>query len=224
MATNLKRRWQLGKVRPGDGSPLPDYRLWHLFSRSVFFLELVDKGGRPLAYAVDVRPWADPKSRREHEAGGKSPAALYRDGVQVARSNLPATFPVEGGVVEVAASMAGLKRLRFVDDGGGELPLRPHPRSHEGRRARLARTRPRLSAGIGAVSLVTLLVALTLMLVQLAATLSEIPPVADNLGVFTSPVTLPVWGNVGLGLLAAFAGTERATRLRHHWLLDSAVS
>jgi hypothetical protein len=40
---------------------------------------------------------------------------------------------------------------------------------------------------------------------------------------FTSPVHLPGWLNFGLGLGAAAASTERALRLRHNWLLDSAV-
>lgn len=49
MVKKLRRRCQLGKVRPGDGSTL-----------------------------------ADAKTKKQHHAAtGRSPAALYRDGVQV---------------------------------------------------------------------------------------------------------------------------------------------
>ena len=46
------------------------------------------------------------------------------------------------------------------------------------------------------------------------------PPVAAAVGVFESPVHLPIWLNIALGVAAALASTERALRLRYHWLLD----
>jgi hypothetical protein len=223
MATKLRRTWQLSRVREGDGSALPPYRLWQLFSRSL--LHLGPRPEDPHRYSLDVRVTADPKSRKEHEAGtGKSPAALYRDGVQVHRSNLPATFPVPGGVIEVATSMAGVKRARFLGDDGTEQALEPDPRSQEGRRARLAVRRPAVSAALGAASFVVLLAALALALLQGAETLTAVPPVAERLGAFDSPVDLPAWGNgvvLGAALLAAL---ERASRMRYHWLLDSVAS
>ena len=224
MIGDLGRRWRLGRVRPGDGSALGAYRWWQLLSRSVFHLELVESPGRVHTYAVDVRHAADAQSRREHEDGGRrSPAALYRDGFQVARSNLPAAFPVPGGVVEVATSGFGLKRIRYVGDDGRVLPLRPDPRSTEGRRAAYERRHPTASRVLGAVSLVVLLPVLVLTLLQLAATLSEVPPVAEHLGTFAAPVDLPAWANGVLLALGVVAATERATRLRYHWLLDGAV-
>jgi hypothetical protein len=224
MFGELRKRWQVGRVRPGDGSALGTYRWWQLLSRSVFHLELFESAGSAHTYSVDVRHAADAQSRAEHEDGSRrSPAALYRDGFQVARSNLPAAFPVPGGVVEVASSAFGLKRIRYVGDDGRVLPLRPDRRSTEGRRAAYERRHPTASRVLGAVSLVVLLPVMALMLLQLAATLSEVPPVAESLGTFVSPVELPTWGNgvlLGIGVLAA---TERATRLRYHWLLDGSV-
>ncbi|UOZ03041.1 hypothetical protein [Amycolatopsis sp. WQ 127309] len=220
-AKKLGRRFRLGRVRPGDGSALRDYRPWQLFSRSLFFLDLADSH----AYAVDVRYLADAKSRRQHERGaGKSPAALYRDGVQVARSNLPATFPVPGGVIEVATSAFGLKRLRFVADDGTEHALRPHRRSQEGLRARFGQRYPRASAVVGAVSLVVLLVALAVSLLHGAEALTRIPLVAEHVGAFTSPIHLPTWAKIAMGGAGILAGVERASRLRFNRLIDSVAS
>ncbi|WP_283205436.1 MULTISPECIES: hypothetical protein [unclassified Gordonia (in: high G+C Gram-positive bacteria)] len=41
---------------------------------------------------------------------------------------------------------------------------------------------------------------------------------------FTSPVGLPLWLNVPLGIGAAAGSLERALRLHHHWLLDTVGS
>lgn len=224
MVKNLKRRWQLGKVVPGDGSALSDYRFWHLFSRSVFFLDLPEEGSNH-EYAVDVRIMTDAKSKKEQEEGkGKSPAALYRDGAQVSRSNLPTTFPLPGGVIEVAVTGFGLKRMHYVTEDGSEQMLRPHRRSQEGLRARLAQRHPRASVAIGVVTLIILTVALTIGLLQGLQIVTEIPPVAERVGTFSSPIHLPAWANVTMAVAAFLSGLERATRLRHNWLIDSAAT
>ncbi|GAB3735253.1 hypothetical protein GCM10027598_61290 [Amycolatopsis oliviviridis] len=222
---NLKRRWQLGKVRPGDGSPLPEYRLWQLFSRSVLFLDLVTPSGETHVYAVDVRHMADAKSKKEHEnAVGKSPAALYRDGVQIHRSNLPTSFPVPGGVIEVATSAFGMKRIHFVTEDGTERALRPHDRSQEGLRARFGRRFPRTSAVVGAVTLLVLLTALVISLMHGIEAVTRVPAIAEHVGRFVSPVDLPTWGNVVLTVAGALSAVERATRLRFNRLLDTVAS
>ncbi|MGW4798552.1 hypothetical protein ACWEPC_39655 [Nonomuraea sp. NPDC004297] len=46
-------------------------------------------------------------------------------------------------------------------------------------------------------------------------------PIAENLGTFASPIHLPRWLNISLAFGAALASTERALRLRYHWLLDA---
>lgn len=53
--------------------------------------------------------------------------------------------------------------------------------------------------------------------------ISSIPPVAERVGTFDSPVALPAWFNIGLTVAALLASTERALRLRYHWLLDGGL-
>jgi hypothetical protein len=224
MPTKFRQSWQLSRVRDGDGTPLAPYRFWHLFSRSVFHLDLDEHDG-PHHYTLDLRLAADPRSAKEHEAGtGKPPAALYRDGRQLYRANLPTTFPVPGGVVEVATSMAGVRRAAYVATDGAERHLEPDPRSTEGRRARFDENHPGAGTTLGVVSLVVLLVALVLAVLQGIESVTAIPPVAERVGTFDSPVDLPGWAN-GIMLGAAIAaGIERATRMRYHWLIDSVAS
>lgn len=225
MVNKLKIRWQLAKVRAGDGSPLRDYHLWQLFARSVFFLELADHDGISHSYAVDVRHLADAKTRQQHDNGeGKAPAALYRNGVQVSRSNVPTAFPVPGGVIEVATTAFGLKRMHFVSEAGVERALRPHPRSQEGLRARLGQRYPRASAVIGAAAVVILVVALAVNLLHGAEVLTHSPAIAEKVGTFTSPIHLPTWANTTLITAGALAALERATRLRHNRFLDTLTS
>ncbi|MFG3335274.1 hypothetical protein ACGFZZ_25100 [Streptomyces tendae] len=61
-----------------------------------------------------------------------------------------------------------------------------------------------------------------LNLLQLAEPVSRIPPVAQRVGTFESPVHLPVWLNLALGVMAVLASMERALRLRYSSLLDMA--
>ncbi|MBK1786664.1 hypothetical protein [Prauserella cavernicola] len=225
MVKKFKRQWQLGKVRSGDGSALAEFRLWQLFARSLFFLELPGPAQDRHLFAVDVRFMADAKSRKQHENGeGKSPAALYRDGVQVARSNLPATFPVPGGVIEVAASSFGLKRMRFVREDGTEEALRPHPRSQEARRARFEQRHPVASSVVGAIAIAILLVALAGVIMEGIEAITKVPVIAEHVGRFTMPIDLPLWATIALVIAGVVAATERATRLKYHWLLDAAAS
>jgi hypothetical protein len=224
MATKFRQSWQLSRVRDGDGTPLAPYRLWQLFSRSVFHLDLREHDGTH-RYTLDVRLMADPRSAKEHEAGtGKPPAALYRDGRQLYRANLPTTFPLPGGVVQVATSMAGVRRATYVAHDGTERRLEPDPRSTEGRRARFDERHHGTSALLGVLSLVVLLVALALAALQGAETLTAIPPVAERVGTFDSPVDLPGWANGVMIGAAVAAGVERASRMRYHWLIDSVAS
>jgi hypothetical protein len=225
MVNKLKRRWQLAKVRAGDGSPLRDYRLWQLFARSLFFLELADHDGISHTYAVDVRYLADAKTRKQHDNGeGKAPAALYRNGVQMSRSNVPTAFPVPGGVIEVATTAFGLKRMHFVSETGAERALRPHPRSQEGLRARFGQRFPRASALIGAAAVVILVVALVVNLLQGVEVLTHSPVMAEKVGTFTSPIHPPTWANATLIVAGTLSALERATRLRHNRFLDAVTS
>lgn len=212
MLKEFRRRRRIARVRPGDGSALQDYRFWQLFSRSLFVLD--HPGGSGHVFEVDVRLTADSTTTT-------SPASLYRDGVQVARANVPVAFPVPGGVVEVATSPYGVKRIHYVAEDGREQVLRPHPRSQEGLRARFAERFPRASALVGAVAVAVILVGLAVTIPQGVETLTRIPLVAEHVGTFTSPISLAAWANTTLLVAGVLASLERAVSLRHHWLLDT---
>lgn len=210
------RNWRAARrVKPGDGRPLKPFRWWQLLGRSLLYLRLPGDDGRKLVYAVDVR-------HSGNASTGEVEANLYLDGVLHAVSKLPAAFPVPGGVVQVAVSTFGLKRCHFVADDGAERMLEPDPRSAEGRRAQLDRAHPSLSRAVGAIAVGVLAVSVALLVPQLLEYASRIPPIAENFGVFASPVQLSFWANVAITAAAAVASTDRALRIRYHWLLDGA--
>jgi len=99
-----KRRRAARRVRPGTGRALKPFRWWQPTNRALFHLELPVEG-RTVEYSVDVRHW-----QQFTTEDGRGKAHLYRDGRHHAQSELPAVFPVEGGVIEVDASEYGLKR------------------------------------------------------------------------------------------------------------------
>ncbi|MFW6597044.1 hypothetical protein ACQBAU_06060 [Propionibacteriaceae bacterium Y2011] len=206
-------RQRAGKrVAPGDGRPLKPFRWWQQFGRALLHLPPAAPGTS--TYSVDVRHWGN-------QGSGDVKAHLYRDGRLAAESKLPARFRVESGVIEVTMSQFGLKRCHHVGDDGSTVQLTPDPRSAEGRRARLQRNHPALSRGIGITSVLMLVIGIALLALQLAETVTQVPPVAAQVGRFTSPVQLPAWLNVTLAVGAALASTERALRLRFNWALDT---
>lgn len=218
MFKESRRRRAAQRVKPGNGHPLKRFRWWQPLSRALFYLPLTDGDGRQLVYAVDVS-----YVQRAMSDDGKGKAHLYLDGRHHAESKLPAVFPVQGGVIEVAPTAFGLKRCHYVTDQGAEYQLVPDESSAEGRRARLDREHPVLSSWVGFFALVLLVIPALLLIPQLVEVAFEIPPVAERFGTFTSPVHLPGWLNFALTLGAAAASTERALRLRYNWLLDSAA-
>ena len=268
---NWRRKRRLKKVRPGDGSALEHYRLWQVFTRSLFYMDLP----RPNAlaqndattavmqhsYAVEVNFFADDvtdyslgqvlddvgdgignlvglskshepedeshepederRGRNKAEPGKlpRAPVAVYRDGRQIHRSNLPAAFQVPGGVIEVEASLFGLTRMHYVRDGA-ELVLQPDGHSLEGLRARFGRKFPVLSRVIGAVAVVILLAGLVVGAPQLLELVTGWDVIAQRVGTFTSPINLPDWANTILFTAGVAAAIERALTLRNHWLID----
>ena len=215
MASESRRRRAARRAKPGDGHSLQRYRWWQPFSRSLLHLRLAGPEGRVETWSVDLRLGGD--------ENGVVRAKLYRDGVNQATSKLPAAFAVPGGMIEVATSGYGLKRAHFVGDDGTERQLSPDPASAEGRRARLHRRAPGLSRAIGGVSIVVLVVALVLGVPQLVEQITQIPPIAEAIGTFESPIHLPPWANISLVVGALAASTERALRLRYNWLLDGGL-
>lgn len=199
------------KVKPGDGKALHPFRSWHALWRSLFHLDIVVPGGTVAdRYAVEVNyfDWDD----ETH---------LYRNGKRVATAALPASFPVPGGRIEVAATTFGLKRMHFVGEDGTERQLRPDPRTAEAWRARLDRNAPRLSRAISVASVLVLVVSLVLLVPQVIEWITSIPWVAAGVGTFESPIALPEWLSTALVVAGFAAAVERALRLRYHWLLDA---
>ncbi len=213
--SDWKRRRAARRVKAGDGHPLQPYRWWQPLSRALLHIDLPDEDGEMHAWSVDVRLWGDDD--------GEVLAQLYRDGRHHAQSTLPATFSVPGGAIEVVTSQFGLKRCHFVAADGSERQLAPDPASAEGRRARLERRHPFVGRAIGLTSIVVLLIAVVLGIPQIVDQVSHIPPVAEHLGTFTSPFVLPAWLNIALLVATLVASTERALRLRNHWLLDGGL-
>ncbi|WP_328411895.1 hypothetical protein OG542_17250 [Streptomyces violaceus] len=216
MLKDVRRRRAARRVRPGDGRALKRFRWWQLPFRALFSLPLTHEDGRQTVYTVDVR-------HGQNQSSGKVTADLYLDGRHHAESRLPAAFPVRGGTVEVAMSAFGLKRCHYVTAEGTEFPLVPDPRSAEGRRAHLDRAHPALSRAISFLSATVLLVALALLVPQILGPVTQVDAVAQHIGTFTSPVRLPQWLNITIGIATAAASTERALRLRHNRLLDGAA-
>lgn len=203
------------RLKPGDGRELQRFRWWQLPIRSLFWFRPTGADARARIYAVDVRHGAqldDSKVR----------ARLYVNGRHELESKLPASFPVDGGAIEVEMSAYGIRRCHYVPVSGTPQQLTPDPASAEGRRARLEAERPRLSRGIGVVSILMLVIGVGLNLLQLAEPISQIPPIAESTGTFTSPIRLPLWLNIALGAGAVLASMERALRLRYTPLLDLA--
>ncbi|APX31450.1 hypothetical protein BH708_00450 [Brachybacterium sp. P6-10-X1] len=215
MFQQWRRRRAVKRIEPGDGSALRRFRWWQLLGRSMFHLDRPVPVEGPVRYTVDVRQW-------KTDENGTVMVHLYRDGLQHAVARAPALFPVEGGTIEVAASSFGLKRCHVVADDGTEHQLTPDPRSAEGRRARFEERRPVLSRVVGAVSIVALLVGVALLLQEIAVPILRIPPIAERIGTVEPLFRLPLWLTISLALAAALASTERALRLRYHWLLDAA--
>lgn len=211
MLDEWRKQRAIGRVQPGNGQSLQRFRWWQLPGRALFYL----RPGIGVDYAVDVRHW-------QNQSSGNVKANLYRDGCHVAESKLPATFPVEGGIVYVAMSGFGIKRCHYVADDGTERALSPDPASAEGRRARLNNNHPTASRMIAAAAVVMLLIGVTLLVLQLVEPLTQIPPIAERIGAVVVPFDLPWWLNIALGAGAAIASVERALRLRYHWLLDAA--
>lgn len=214
MFQQWRRRRAIARIASGDGSALRPFRIWQLLSRSLMHLDLATTEGTA-RYSVDVRQW-------KTDENGYVMVHLYRNGLHHAASRTPALFPVNGGTIEVATSAFGLKRCHYVADDGITHQLSPDPRSAEGRRARFEHRSPGLSRAVGALSIMALLVGVALLLQQIAIPILQIPPIAEQIGPVEPLVRLPLWLTITLGIAAAAGSTERALRLRYHWLLDAA--
>lgn len=177
--------------------------------RSLFLIKLKEDDDSFHTYAVDINYFSENEE-----------ADLYRNGKRFAISKLPATFPVPGGVIEVATTTYGVKRMHYVKENDTEQQLYPHPHSAEGLRMKLDFHFPRISKWIGVSAIIVLLLSFILGLPQLIELITQIPYISERWGTFESPITLPSWLNGTLVTLATLATIERAITLRNHWLID----
>lgn len=203
--------WRSRRARTGSGEPLRRFRWWQVFSRSLRSITIAGPDGTASVYTIDVRHGGD-------ATDGAVRARLFVDGSLRSYSTMPAVFTVPGGHIEVAITGFGLKHCHYVGPDGTEQQLAPDPASAEGRRARLHRDHPGVSRFIGLVSIVLVAVGLGVSVPQLVETISQIPPVAESVGTFASPVKLPLHLNLLIGLGAVIGSTERALRMRSSWI------
>ncbi len=208
-------RTKVRKPNQGDGSALQRFRWWHTFTRSVFSIALGNSNAPLSRYSIEVRQLGDKED-------GKVRARLYRDGRLELISAMPAAFPVPGGRIDVAVGTYGFERCHFVTSDGIVHALTPHPKTMEGHRARLHRIHPGLSRIIGAVSTLLVLIGAAVAVPQLVATILQIPPVAEAIGLFELPYTVSTGVNIAAIVAAAVGSTERALRFRTSWLDDLA--
>lgn len=206
----LRNRWATWRVRPGTGKPLKRYRWWHFLNRSLTSLTL-GHDGSATTYAVDVRHMGD-------AVDGTVRAHLYRDGIHVSKSAVPAHFAVPGGIINVHANNFGLRYCNYVRDDSISTQLTPHNSSAEGWRARLHREHPALSLFISIFSVLLIIPGACVALLKLAEILTQIPPVTDAIGTFISPIELSLTATLTVGAAAIAGSTERALRLRTSWL------
>ena len=61
---------------------------------------------------------------------------------------------------------------------------------------------------------------LVLFVPQLLELVTQWDFVAERVGTFTSPISLPTWLNTTLFVAGIAASLERALTLRNHWLID----
>lgn len=184
-------------------------RFHQALSRTVHTITLPDHAGRSATWAVETRVTDDHRAR------------LYRDGQRVTTAEMPATFTVPGGRIEVDAGFYGVTRVHLVTRDGQERRLAPAPGTLEYRRVVLTRRHPRLSRAIAVSAVVILLINLVLAVPEGLELLTSYPRVAERLGTFTSPVDVPGWLSSTLLAAGLAAAVERAVTWRQNRVVDA---
>ncbi len=206
------KKWQrnkrVKKIKEGDGHWIKPFRFWQLFTRTIFHIHLNDQEGVRRKYSVSVEFFDE-----------KEQAKLYIDDRHTATSDVPASFPVPDGYIELDMTMYGLKRMHYVS-GEAEQMLEPDRRSAEGLRKRFHWRFPMISKWVGWIAVFTLLVSLVLGIPQIIEVITYMDFIREHVGTFTSPIQLPQSLNITLLILSAIAALERALTLKNHWLID----
>lgn len=196
--------------RAANKKRLRPFRRHEVLHRSLYSIDVPGPGGAKVRYTVDI------DLDREDMC-----VVLFADGRWQAEAATPASFPVPGGVIEVDVSLYGVTRVHLVRDTGEEQRLAPVSGTIEDLRGRLHRQHPAVSRVISWLAIVTLSVSLVLAVPQGLELITGIPKIADNIGTFTSPISLPSWLNTSLLVAGVLAAVERLLMLRENKLLDA---
>lgn len=176
--------------------------------RLLYAIEHPGPDGRPAEHTVEI----DANDLR---------AVLYVDGQYRDASDLPASFPVQGGTLEVALSLYGVQRMHLVTEDAAEQRLTPVAGTLEDLRHRFDRRHPRIGRAIGWLAILVLLVNLVLAVPAALEILTRADRIAEVFGTFTSPVVLPTWLSIGLVFAGVLAAVDRALMLRRHRIVDA---
>lgn len=197
-------------VPAADGERLRPVRRRDALHRSLYSVRLPGTDGVRREYTVQIDAGRD---------DGR--AELFVDGLREATADMPASFPVPGGAIEVGVSLYGVTRMHLVTGDGAEQRLRPVQGTLEDLRHRLHERRPGASRAVAGLAVLVLVVNLVLAVPQGLELLTGIDRVAELVGTFTSPVQLPAWLSTALLLAGVAAAVERALMLRRHRVLDA---
>ncbi len=200
-------------MKKGDGHFLKTYRIWNIFTQSLFHIYITNEKNETIYYALKSRYFAEDSS-----------VDLYHNNKHIAYSTLPAAIPVENGIIEVKSGGSGINSIKYITDKKETFSVYPDKRSVRGLRMGLHKSFPKISSLIAGIAIVILLTSLALSLPQLIESIAQIPWVSENIGTFESPINLSVWENFAIGIAVALAAIERALMLRSHWLIDMETS
>ena len=191
-----------------DRKQLRPVRRRDALHRLLYAVEHPGPDGRPAEHTVEI----DAHDMR---------AVLYVDGHYRDAADLPASFPVHGGTLEVALSLYGVQRMHLVTPDRGEQRLTPVAGTLEDLRHRFHRRHPAISRIIGWLAIAVLLVNLVLAVPAALEIVTRADRIAELVGTFTSPVALPPWLTVGLLVAGVLAAVERALMLRRNRVIDA---
>ncbi|WP_239741098.1 TetR/AcrR family transcriptional regulator [Mammaliicoccus sp. M-M45] len=204
-----QHRRLLNKVKEGDGHNLKPYRLWNIFTHSLFHITIINEKNGEVNYALKSKYFV-----------GEPRVDLYNNGKHVAYSKLPAAFKLENGILEVRSGGSGINRIKYISNQEENFSVKPDKKSIRGMRLELHKHFPKVSGFISLVSILVIFVSFILSMPQILESLTQIPWIAENIGIFESPIHFSVAMNISIGIAVAIAASERAMMLRNHWLID----
>lgn len=195
-------------VKAGDGRAFKQLHWWEIMTRSVFYLQINSD-----QYAVEVYFF-----RFEDNI------MVYKNGEQVSMGTESMKYQAGDGLIEIALSDYGVKRMHYVREASQDEMLIPDKQSAEGLRYKFGHKFPRVSKWMGVIAIAVLLVSVVLWIPQIVELLAGWDILERYIGGFQSPVNLSGWLNMALVVLSVLAITERTLTIKYHWLIDMDTS